>query len=415
MSLNKFIIAQTLLHGRGSVTEPRASASGLPQTLMTLSLITLSALLAGCARETHSKEQAPQAAPVGVETEILAESNLPGVHQASGTVEARVTTPVSTRVMGYIREIRVQAGDQVHAEQVVAVIDSRELETAVQQTNAALNEARAATLEVQQGINAANAQLELARTTFTRMSSLFEKKSISNQEFDEASARLKMAQTGRDGAVAKQAQVSAKVEQARQGVRAAEIARTHAEVRAPFAGIVKERKAEPGSMAVPGAPLLILEQAAGYRLEAPVEESLLATLKVGQSVTVRIDALDKTLTLKISEIIPTVDANSRSVIVKVALPSIQGIRSGLSGRLEIAAASQKALTILTAAVVNQGSVETVFVAEGGFARSRLVSLGRKIGDRTEVLTGLSAGDRVILPPSHPRPAELSDGARIETK
>jgi len=294
---------------------------------------------------------------------------------------------------------------------VVAVIDSRDLETAVQQANAGLNEARAATLEVQQGINAANAQLELAKSTFARMSSLFEKKSISNQEFDEASARLKMAQTAYDGAVSKQAQVNAKVEQARQGVRAAEIARTYAEVRAPFAGIVKERKAEPGSMAVPGAPLLILEQAAGYRLEAPVEESLLATLKVGQAVTVRIDALDKTLQLRISEIVPTVDASSRSVVVKVALPAMQGVRSGLSGRLEIAAAAEKALTIPAAAVVHQGSVETVLIAEEGVARSRLVSLGRKLGDRTEVLTGLNAGDRII----YPRPADLADGARIETK
>jgi multidrug efflux system membrane fusion protein len=374
-------------------------------------LTTLAALLAGCAKGTHSKEQAPQAAPVSVTTETLAESEVPGVRQASGTVEARVTTPVSARVMGYVREIRVQTGDQVRADQVVAVIDSRDLESSVQLANAALNEARAAMAEVQQGINAASAQLELAKSTFARMSSLFEKKSISNQEFDEASARLKMAQTGYDAAVSKQAQVSAKVEQARQGVRAAEIARTYAEVRAPFAGIVKERKAEPGSMAVPGSPLLIIEQAAGYRFQAPVEESMLATLKVGQAATVHIDALDKTLPLRISEIVPTVDPSSRSVTVKVALPAIQGIRSGLSGRLEIAAASQKALTIPSDAVVNQGSVQTVFVADNGFAHSRMVSLGRKLGDRTEVLAGLRAGDRVI----HPRPADLTDGASIEAK
>ena len=371
----------------------------------------LAALMAGCGKEIHSKENATQAAPVRVSTETLSESNLQAVHHASGTVEARVTTPVSSRVMGYVREIRVQPGDQVRADQVVALIDSRDLETAVQQANAVLNETRAATVEVQQAINATNAQLDLAGATFKRMSSLFEKKSISNQEFDEASERLKLAQTSHESAISKQAQAAAKVEQARQGMRAAEIARTYAEVRAPFDGVVKERKAEPGSMAVPGAPLLILEQAAGYRLEAPVEESLLATLKVGQPVTVRIDALDKTLQLRISEIVPAVDASSRAVTVKVALPPMQGIRSGLYGRLEIAAASQKALTIPSAAVVNRGSVETVLIAEDGFARSRLVTIGRMTGDRAEVLTGLNAGDRII----YPRPAELADGARIETK
>jgi len=373
--------------------------------------IALAALLAGCSKETHTKEAAPQAAAVRVTTETVAESEMAGVHEASGTVEARVTTPVSARTMGFIKEIKVQAGDQVRADQVIAVIDSRDLDTAVHQATAALNEARAATAEVQQGINAANAQLELAKSTFARMSNLFEKKSISSQEFDEASSRVKLAQTGYDAAVSKQAQVNAKVEQGRQGVRAAEIARTYAEVRAPFAGIVKERKAEPGSMAVPGAPLLILEQAAGYRFEAPVEESLLSKLRVGQAVTVRVEALDKSLPLKISEIVPVVDASSRSVMVKVAMPALQGIRSGLSGRLEIPAAPEKVLTIPAAAVVHQGSVETVLVAEGEFARSRMLSLGRKSGDRIEVLTGLNAGDRII----HPRPAELADGARIESK
>ena len=90
----------------------------------------LAALMAGCGKETHSKENAPQAATIGVSTETLTESNLEAVYQASGTVEARVTTPVSARVMGYVREIRVQAGDHVRADQVVAVIDSRDLETA---------------------------------------------------------------------------------------------------------------------------------------------------------------------------------------------------------------------------------------------------------------------------------------------
>ncbi len=198
---------------------------------------------------------------------------LPEVYEATGTVKARVTTALSARLMGHIREIRVQVGDRVSAGQVVAVIDAREIETAVRQAEAARQEAQGALPEVENAIAAAQAQLDLAKATYNRMKSLADQKSITPQEFDEASARLRMAEANLKMAEAKRTQLQQKIRQADEGVAQVNIQKGYSQVTSPFAGIVLERKAEPGSLAAPGTPIVVVEQTGSYRLEAAVEEA----------------------------------------------------------------------------------------------------------------------------------------------
>ena len=117
--------------------------------------------------------------------------------------------------------------------------------------------------------------LDLAQTTFKRIQDLAEKKSVSSQEFDEASARLKAAQAAYQMAVSRRAQVQSRIEQAVAGQRSARIMRDYAQIAAPFAGVVTARSVEPGALASPGVPLLTIEREGSYRLEASVEESRL--------------------------------------------------------------------------------------------------------------------------------------------
>ena len=101
---------------------------------------------------------------------------------------------------------------------------------------------------------AAKAGLDLAQTTFRRMEDLAAKKSISNQEFDEASARLKSAQADYEMARSRRAQLDSRMAQVDQEIRAANIMRDYARIAAPFAGVVTARSVEPGNLAAPGAP-----------------------------------------------------------------------------------------------------------------------------------------------------------------
>lgn len=258
---------------------------------------------------------------------------------------------------------------------------------------------------------AAKANLELVRMTFKRMSDLFASKSISNQEYDEAAARLKGAEAAYAMAESKRVQRTARIAQAEQERRAAEIQRGYAQLRAPFAGVVTAKSVEPGNLATPGAPLLTIEREGAYRLEVPIEESRLAVIRRGSKVMVTLDALDRTLEAKIGEIVPSVDAASRTYLVKIDLPAIPQLRSGIFGRARFPLGNRAVLAVPSTAVMERGQLQTVYVAENGAARMRIVTIGRKRADRAEVLSGLTAGEQVISP----IPAVLADGAKVEIR
>jgi RND family efflux transporter MFP subunit len=335
----------------------------------------------------------------------------PSGYVAVGTVRARTAAAISSRVMAYVREVRVQAGDRVREGDLLVILDARDLESNYRRAEAGREEARSAQAEADQGLAAARAQLDLARATFARMQELFDKKSISNQEFDEAVARRKAAETGYEMAAAKGAQVRARIAQAEQEVQAAAIMRGYTELRAPFSGVVTAKTGEPGSMATPGSPLLTIEREGAYRFEVGVEESRVKSIRAGQPVSVELEALDQTLAARVSEIVPAVDAASRAYLVKIDLPAVAQLRSGMFGRAVFAGGARPALAVPAAAVTERGQLQSVLVADGGLAHTRLITVGQRSGEKVEVLSGLSAGEKVICPP----PPGLADGARVEAR
>jgi len=344
-----------------------------------------------------------------VQTAAATAEQWPAGYEAVGTVRARTAAVISSQVMAYVREVRVQACDRVREGDVLVTLDARDLEANYRRAEAGRDEARSAEAEADQALAGAKAQLDLAKVTFARMQELFDKKSISNQEFDEATARRKAAEAAYEMAVAKGAQVRARIAQAEQEVQAAGIVRGYAEIRAPFAGVVTAKSAEPGSMATPGAPLLTIEREGGYRLEAAVEESRVQSVHIGQPVAVGLEALGRTLDARVSEIVPAVDAASRAYTVKIDLPPLAQLRSGMFGRAVFSSGTRNVLAVPAAAVTERGQLQSVIVADGGYAHTRLITVGQKSGDKVEVLSGLSAGEKVVCP----LPLGLADGARVE--
>jgi RND family efflux transporter MFP subunit len=162
---------------------------------------------------------------------------------------------------------------------------------------------------------------------------------------------------------------------------------------------------------VPGAPLLTIEREGAYRLEASVEESRLSAIRVGQAVSVTLDGTDRRIEARVSEIVPTVDAASRSYTVKIDLPAVPALRSGAFGRASFSLGSRSPLTIPADAVTERGQLQSVVVAENGVAHTRLITTGQKSKDQVEVLSGLTAGEMVIFPV----PPGLSDGAAVEIR
>jgi RND family efflux transporter MFP subunit len=199
--------------------------------------------------------------------------------------------------------------------------------------------------------------------------------------------------------------------QLEQDVRAAGIQRGYSEIIAPFSGIIITKSVEPGTLVVPGAPLFTIERDGAFRLEASVEESRLSVARVGKTVSVTIDGIDRTFAARVAEIVPSVDSAARTGTVKIDLPSLPELRSGLFGRVLFETGAQKVLTVPSAAVMERGQLQSVYVAENNIAHTRLVTLGTRVKDKVEVLSGLNQGDRLIVP----IPNGLTDGAPIEVR
>jgi RND family efflux transporter MFP subunit len=305
----------------------------------------------------------------------------------------------------------VQIGDRVREGQELVTLDAQDLDANVRRAEAAEAEFRSAIPEADNGVAGAKANLDLAQSTFKRMEELASKKSISNQEFDETSAKLKSAQAAYDMARSRRSQLDSKLAQVEQEIRAASIMRDYTKIAAPFAGVVTGRSVEPGNLAAPGAPLLTIEREATYRLEASVDESKLPLVKAGEAVEVALEALDRRLTARVSEIVPAVDAASRAYTVKIDLPALTNVRSGMFGRAWFSMGSRKVLTVPAAALIERGQLQSVFVVDSGVARNRLITTGEREANALEVLSGLAEGEKVVSP----IPSGLADGSRVETR
>ena len=367
--------------------------------------------LAGCGEASRQKSAASSEPAVTVSTVNAATETWPSIYEATGTVRARTSAVISAKLMGYVREVKVQTGDRVREGQLLVTLDTRDLDISSRRAEAAREEVRTAVPEADSAVEGAKANLDLAKVTFGRMQDLFQKTSISNQEFDEASAKLKAAQAAYQMAAARRLQLNSKLAEVDQEVRSTEVTRSYADVLAPFAGVVISKSVDPGSLALPGAPLFTIEREGTYRLEASVEESRLAAIRIGQPVSVTLDSVDRTLDARVSEIVPAVDAASRAYTVKIDLPSVPAIRSGIFGRASFQLGSRAVLGIPAGAVTERGQLQSVLVADGGIARARLITTGQKVKGSIEVLSGLSVGEKVIFP----IPSGLSDGASVEVR
>lgn len=367
--------------------------------------------IAGCGSKTEPASVEAKSTPVAVHTAMVSQADWPAFYDAVGTVRARTAAQVSGRIMGVAREVQVRVGDRVRQGQVLVVVDARDLDARERQANAGLAEVHSAEAEAQNAIESAKANLQLAESTFRRMKDLHDKTSISDQEFDEASARVRVAKAGLDMALARRKQVESKIAQATEETNAARIQQGYATIVAPFAGVVTEKIVEPGNMVTPGAPLMTVEREGSYRLEASVEEANLGRVRLGMRTTVSLDSLDRILEGTVSEIVPAVDASSRAFIAKVDLPGNPNIRTGLFGRARFATGQRSIVAVPLNAVVQRGQMQWVFVADGDTARGRIVTLGQRYQDQAEVLSGLKAGEKIVTPV----PQDLADGAKLEVR
>jgi RND family efflux transporter MFP subunit len=303
-------------------------------------------------------------------TAVVERRRIDEVFAWPGTVAARTVARIAPKVPGRIAEIAVRAGDRVRRGQVLAKLDETEI-------RARLGQARAA-------LAGAEAQAERTGADARRIRNLYEKEAATRQDLDAAAAAARSAAAG--------------AREARDAVRAAESQAGESVLAAPFDGVVVERHREPGDMALPGGAVLTLQQAGELRIESAIPARCAGYVRLGDELRARIADPERELRAVVDEIRPAADPATRTVLVKARLPETGGLRPGAFGWLYQACGQDEVLLLPEAAVGRIGQLESVRLVTGeGRPRLRHVRTGKRRAGQVEILSGLEAGDRVLLP------------------
>jgi RND family efflux transporter MFP subunit len=362
--------------------------------------------LPACSRGTRTAPAEPaDAIPVTVATVAIAD--VADTFEAGGIVQARTTATLTARIPAPVREVRAVPGDRVRAGQVLIVLDGRDLAAQARRARAEGASADQDVIGAAAERQAAEAALALARATHARIAGLQSKRSATPQELDDATGALRAAEARAAGAEARAQAAVSGVEGARAASEAADTIEGFSRIAAPFDGVVTEKMVEPGNMAAPGTPLMRVEDTRRFRLEVRVDESRIGRVSAGATVAIALDTgsddAARVVEGTVTEVGRSVDADTRSFLVKIELPADRELRSGMFGRARFSTQPRRALTVPEAALVRRGQVTSVLVVEKDIARVRLVNVRG-----TEVLAGLSEGDVVIVTP----PPTLTDGRRV---
>jgi RND family efflux transporter MFP subunit len=333
------------------------------------------------------------------------------VLDATGYVVARRMATVSSKITGKVREVLIEEGQRVEAGQVMATLDP--VDANAQRTLSASQLAAS-----QSQIANVQAQLKEAEANAARLSTLVAGKLVSRAQFEQAVAQ-------RDGLRAQLTTARRNAQVARDGLRIADNGLDNTIVRAPFAGVVIAKAAQPGEIVSP------LSAGGGFtrtgigtivdmdslEVEVDVGEAFIGRVKPGMPTETVLNAYqDWKIPGKVIAIIPTADRGKATVKVRVGLdakdarivPDMGARVSFLEETKPVQPEATPGVLAPAAAIVQRDGKDVAFVVEGEQVKARTQKLGRSLGDDREVLQGLAGGDKVVVDPSD----KLVDGARV---
>jgi HlyD family secretion protein len=368
-------------------TAIRPSRSWLQRKRLWVGLLAGAVVIVGSGVLVSQRRTASQQRSLDSYTVLARQGSLPGVITASGELEAFRKVNVSPKRQGVLQKLFVEEGDSVKAGQALALMDSGDL-------NDRLDELRAQ-------LRSAQAQLNRSQSELQRRGALIRQGGISLDDFNSARSTYLVDQ--------------AAVEAAQQRLEQRMKEQGDLTVRAPFAGVVTARFADPGAFVTPttsasasagASSSSIVELAQGLEAVAKVPESDIGRIQVGQNASVRVDAFpDRRFPARVRQIAPRAEKLNNVTSFEVKLQLInppRELRIGMTADIDFNTGNLASRTLIptVAVVTEQGKPGVLLVGQGNQPTFQPVTLGASSGKDTQILGGINPGTRVFidLPP-----------------
>lgn len=308
--------------------------------------------------------------PTNAQVQTVTSVEVPIYETSIGSVSPIQRIQIGSKLLARVVEMKVEkAGQRVQKGELLVRLQSKDLEAMLQEAQAAHR--------------SAEAELSQARSDLARVQKLFKQKVASQEQLDRETTRVRTAE--------------AAVQRTASSVRAAETTLSFATVRSPITGIVIDKQVEQGDLVAPGQVLMSLYDPGRMQLVARVRESLAARLEPGESVSVRVDALDLDCSGKIDQIVPEAEASSHVFEVKISGPCPPGIMSGMFGRIRVPVGKRQEIHVPETALKHVGQIQWVYVvSDDNKVLRRFVQTGSWQSGQVEILSGLTVGERYVV-------------------
>jgi HlyD family secretion protein len=331
------------------------------------------------------------------------------VLNASGYVTARRQATVSSKVTGKVVEVLVEEGKRVEAGQILARVDDMNIKASLRLAEAQLSAAKFALHETH--VRLKEADLQLKRTADLAKSNIATQADLDHAEAEAHSLKARLEKQHVDVTVAER-EVAVWQQQLDDTV-----------IRAPFAGIVTSKNAQPGEMISPMSAggftrtgICTIVDMTSLEIEIDVSESYINRVEPGQPVEAKLDAYpDWTISCKVIAIIPTADRQKATVKVRVGFDKLDprilpdmAAKVAFRGSETGGAATSRAVTVPRAVVQSVDGRDVVFVVYNDRVERRAVTVSVSRDDEVVIASGLTAGERVIIS----APKDLADGAAV---
>ena len=335
--------------------------------------------LSACSQpETDNTEASAPDAAMRVNVVAVGKQTATPTLHLTGTVAAKEDVAVGTALSGLkILEVNADVGQRVEKGQVLARLDSVNVQAALRQSEMAL-------------ANARQAEWREAQATFNRYRPLASEGAVTPQELDQQRLRLESAQANVQAARAEIAQLQSQLTDSRHQ-------RAKAEITAPVSGIISQRVAEAGALTGSDALFHIIQDGE-MELAANATADELAVLKTGMPANVRVRGQHEPLSGSIRLISPQMDSGTRLGTVRIALEKQPALQNGAYGEAEVQLPTQEssaALPVQAVSFADDGQAFVMLVGADNRVKRQAVNIGRQNAEWVEIVSGVNAGARVV--------------------